>query len=301
MCEFFDEGKILISYHVSTEEAFVAALANGGTIVLEADIALDQALVLDNGKNVTIDLNSHILTMANVANNYAAVIKNGTLTIEGEGTVIVPGIYGFGTASDTTTGHIVINGGIFVGEQAVYLFSCYNGSITINDGNFTADFCVLNNFDSDGNGHTMTGTATVRGGTFEVTGDTSYAILAGEFAETNIEGEPVYIIHKACNLFSAVRYGGKAVLSEDVVLTEDSYAIDVYANVTIDLNGHNMTLSDSVTVFEGVTLIIEGEGEVSANGDCVFMTEVDAQIIVNGGSFADNIFQDGCNVADNRE
>ena len=85
------------------------------------------------------------------------------------------------------------------------------------------------------------------------------------------------------------------------MLTEDSYAIDVYANVTIDLNGHNMTLSDSVTVLEGVTLTIEGEGEVSANGDCVFMTEVGAQIVVNGGTFADNIFQDGCNVADNRE
>ena len=290
---------------ISTVDEFKAAINNASSdemyIKLVGDIVMDEVLKLANGEKITINLNGHTLTMANVASNYAAVVKNGTLTIEGEGTVIVPGIYGFGTASDTTTGHIVINDGNFVGEQAVYLFSCYNGSITINDGNFTADFCVLNNFDSDENGHTMTGTATVRGGTFEVTGDTSYAILAGEFAETHIEGEPVYMIHKACNLFSAVGYGGKAVLSEDVVLTEESYAIDVYANVTIDLNGHNMTLSDSVTVLENVTLTIEGEGEVSANEDCVFMTEVGAQIVVNGGIFADNIFQDGCNVADNRE
>ena len=147
----------------------------------------------------------------------------------------------------------------------------------------------------------MTGTVTVSGGIFEVTGDTSYAILVGESAEINMNGEPVYVIHNAGNLFSAVGYGGKAVLYEDVVLTANSYATDIYANVTIDLNGHDMTLSKSVTVLEGVTLTIEGEGNISADGDCVFTTEDDAQIVVNGGTFAENIFQDGCNVIDNRE
>ena len=290
---------------ISDADSLMSAINDASSdevyIKLMGDIVMDTTLRLENGEKITINLNGHTLTMANVASNYAAAVKNGTLTIEGEGTVIVPGMFGFGTASDTTTGHIVINGGNFVGEQAEYLFSCYNGSITINDGNFTANYCVLNNFYYDGNGNTMTGTVTVRGGTFEVTGDTSYAILVGEYAEINIEGEPVYVIHEAGNLFSAVAYGGKAVLYEDVVLTQDSYATDVYANAIIDLNGHNMTLSDSVTVLEGVTLTIEGEGEVSANGDCVFMTEIGAQIVVNGGTFADNIFQDGCNVADNRE
>ena len=190
--EFYDEGSILFSQHVSTKEDLAAAFAVGGMITLEADIALDQALVLDNGKNVTIDLNSHILTMANVANNYAAVIKNGTLTIEGEGTVIVPGIYGFGTASNTTNGHIVINGGEFVGNNADYLFACYNGSITINSGSFTANYCVLNNFPDDGNDNIMTGTAIVNGGGFTVTGeDEEYpsSIFFGDVT-VNVESLP---------------------------------------------------------------------------------------------------------------
>ena len=161
----------LATYHVRSAEDLCMVFDNGGNIILEENIELDQALVLNNGKNVIIDLNAHTLTMANVASNYAAVIKNGTLTIEGEGTVIVPGIYGFGTASNTTNGHIVINGGEFVGNNADYLFACYNGSITIKGGSFTANYCVLNNFPDDGNGNIMTGTAIVNGGGFTVTGE----------------------------------------------------------------------------------------------------------------------------------
>ena len=300
MCEFFDEGKILLSYHVSTEDALVDAFANGGSITLEADITLDQALVLDNGKNVTINLNGRTLTMGpENHNNYVAVVKNGTLTIEGEGTVIVPGLYGFGTASDTTTGHIVINGGTFIGDTAEYLFACYKGSITINGGNFKADYCVLNNFTQDGD-------VAVRGGTFEVTADYSYALVG--VGDIIVDGEPTYLVHKDWNLFSAFYYGGKVVLLEDVTLSEDEeyweYLSTVYEDVTIDLNGHTLTLLDSAINVENVTLTIEGDGDVVVYGPCGFKTTNDGHIVINGGNFTaigDNSKVFDGTVIDNRE
>ena len=208
-------------------------------VKLTSDVTLDEILVLDSGKNVTLHLNGYTLTLAN-ANNYGIAVKNGTLTIEGQGNVIIPGLYGFGTSSVTNAGHIVINGGSYVGQNAYYLFGCYNGSITINGGVFTSDYCVLNNFPDDGHGNVMTGVAIVNGGDFNVTGNDeeypSYAFLG----DVQVRGNATYRVHTSETFEMAMAYGGTVILVDDVVL-ENAVTVANDKSVVLELNGHTVS------------------------------------------------------------
>ena len=239
-------------------------------IKLTSNIELTEALVLDSGKNVTINLNGYTLTVANVVGNYGVVVKNGTLTIEGNGNVIVPGELGFGTASNTTTGNIVINGGNFIGENALYIFGCYNGSVTINGGDFTALYCVLNNFPDDGHGHIVNGVATVNGGSFEVTDtDTYYRpfIFLGDVA---VEGVVNYNVHTAENLAIAFKNGGNVTLVEDIEI--DANALEVYMPYYLGMN--------SMTIHSGKAVVLDLNGHtISHEAEC---TESYAMIYNNG-------------------
>ena len=47
---------------VSTERELLTAVANGGSVVMTADIQLGSALKIENGKTVTLDLNGKTLS-----------------------------------------------------------------------------------------------------------------------------------------------------------------------------------------------------------------------------------------------
>ena len=243
-------------------------------IKLTSDITLDQALVLDSGRNVTIHLNGYTLTLPST-DNYGVVVKNGILTIEGQGNVIVPGELGFGTSSTTTNGHIVINGGTYVGENAYYLFGCYNGSITISGGDFTGLYCVLNNFSDDGNGNTMSGVATVNGGSFEVTDTDTYYRPFIFLGEVDVAGAADYRVRTAENLAIALKNGGTVTLVGNVIIDEDalgvyipyylsidSIIVPVGKSVVLDLNGY--TISHEAECTESYVMI-NNKGSLTIN------------------------------------
>ena len=264
---------------VSTAEGLLAAVSGNPDedlyIKLTADVTLDRVLTLNNGKNVTVNLNGYTLTMgpANY-NNYVASVKNGTLTIEGAGTVIVPGAYGFGTASDTDTGHIVINGGTFVGENALYLFGCYNGSITINGGDFTALYSVLTAFSDDGYGNAMHGAATVNGGSFEVTDTDTYYRSFLFLGDVAVNGAATYYVHTAENLAIALQNGGDVVVVTDVLVDDTALEYIAYyvgvstltvprgKVVTLDLNGHTISGEKAC---EGSYAMIQNNGTLTVS------------------------------------
>ena len=231
-------------------------------IKLTSDVTLAEALVLDSGRNVTIHLNGYTLTLADV-DNYGVVVKNGTLTIEGQGSVIVPGYYGFGTSATTTTGHIVINGGTFIGTNADYMFACYNGSITINGGIFTSNYCVLNNFSDYGTNVSMTGVATVNGGDFTVIGtDEEYpsCIFLGD---VNVKGNATYRVRSEDDLAMAMSNGGRVILLADIVL-ENSLTVPASKTVVLELNGHNIEHTSDVA---GTSQLINNYGELTILGE----------------------------------
>ena len=284
-------------------------------IKLLSDITLDKVLTMDSGKKVTINLNSYTLTLPRIDDNYGVIVKNGTLIIEGDGNVVVPGRLGFGTPSTTTTGHIVINGGTYVGESTEYLFGCYNGSITINGGSFKALYCILNNFIEDPSHNLMTGVATVNGGSFEVTDTDDYFRPFIFLGDVKVTGEADYRVHTAENLAIALKNGGTVTLTGDFAI--DDMALDVYMpyylgintigvpagkTVVLDLNGHtisqtkectssyavisnngNLTINDSVGTGK-ITFKDTGITDPS-NSWSSYVIRNDGTLIINGGAF----------------
>ena len=120
----------------STLSAAVAAANNGDTVTLLTNTAEDITIAQD--KNIILDLNGKKLT--NVASH--TIFNNGTLTINGEGTV---DNVTHGTAALYNKGTVVVNGGTFdrskeagkaksdSGENTWYTIKNV-GTMTINDG-----------------------------------------------------------------------------------------------------------------------------------------------------------------------
>ena len=137
------------------------AAANGATIALNQDATLTEKLTVEN--TAVIDLAGNELTLANVAGNYAVVIRAAlTITDSSEaktGTVVVPGLYGFGI----TAGSLTIDAGTFTARDADYLIGAWGGTVSISGGDFTSGYCVLNLFAAGAK-------ANVSGGKFTVVG-----------------------------------------------------------------------------------------------------------------------------------
>ena len=137
-----------------TLEAALSAAQSGDTLTLLSDVTAAGPITID--KDITLNLNGFTLTLPE-HNNYAIVVKD-SLTINGEGNVIVEGLYGIGL-STTCTGGLTVNGGNITGANADYLIGAFNGKVTINGGNLTANYCVVNSFDG------YNATAEIEGGT----------------------------------------------------------------------------------------------------------------------------------------
>lgn len=152
---------VVWNYLVSDASGFAAVAAQGGKITLTKNITLNDKLVIGEGIKVIVDLNGFTLTTPNgdkVNDGNYGIVLYGDLTIEGEGTVNVRGTYGIGLTT-AGTGNLTINGGYFV-HEGVYMIGCFGGKVTINDGEFLAAYCVLNNFEGN------KGKAYVNGGSF---------------------------------------------------------------------------------------------------------------------------------------
>jgi len=73
---------------VTTEEELRTALGNGGDITLAADIEVKAGLVINSGKDVTLNLGGKTLSYKPDDKGTTALITNeGSLTIEGQGTI----------------------------------------------------------------------------------------------------------------------------------------------------------------------------------------------------------------------
>lgn len=156
-----------VTFEAENKDELKAALANGGNVVLTANVTVDEAVAVS--ESVALDLNNQILTTS-YTNNYAFNVK-GDLTVSGEGEVNVTG-YGLATGYESD-GHITINGGNFTAEDCNYLLGCFGGNITINDGTFNGKYCVVNNFCEY---YEIEGTVTINGGTFAA----EYPVLGGK-------------------------------------------------------------------------------------------------------------------------
>lgn len=135
--------------NVFDAQTLMAELNAGNSVVLNADLVLDESVILNlAGKDVTIDLNGHNIIGSKkfydtAKGNWSVLsVRGGKLTINGEGNIFAatgaiaeaPN-YIEDFAIDIQNGaEVVINGGNFKGnDTAVYVL---DGSVEINGGTF---------------------------------------------------------------------------------------------------------------------------------------------------------------------
>lgn len=123
-------------------EAFLAEVAAGGVVTLDADLTLSAPIAIE--KDVTIDLNGYTLTNTpwdedGESNAYMFWVKQGKLTLTGNGNVIVPDAI-YSMAVWANGGDVEINGGTYKngGDSCDLIYASKAGKIEINGGEFVA-------------------------------------------------------------------------------------------------------------------------------------------------------------------
>ena len=213
------------------------------------------------------------------------VVDGATLTIEGAGTIkgTEYGVY-------VKKGNVVIKGGNFVaGTSAVQV---YEGTATIEGGKFEAtksDVYVVNCIDA--NWKNGTAKVAIKGGEFK---NFNPAKNAAEGVGTCFVADG-YISVPAAEYFKVVPFKGNFTLENNVEVSK----LVVTENVTLNLNGKTlkggqaydaskgMTGIDisAITVVNGATLTIEGEGTSTIEGAVYGVYAKDGKLIINGGYF----------------
>ena len=135
---------------VATLEELKAAFAEGGSILLTADITIDKMTTIEPGKDVYLDMNGKTFTVdQNTASNTLIYVKDGgKLTIDGNGTIDLEGVSTM--AIFAPYGELVIENGTFVRDAVTTVTNKTTGlfmgaktsssNVTINGGYFDSGY-----------------------------------------------------------------------------------------------------------------------------------------------------------------
>ena len=123
-------------------ESFLAEVAAGGVVTLDADLTLSAPITIE--KDVIIDLNGYTLTNTpwdedGETNAYMFWVKKGKLTLTGNGNVVVPDAV-YSMAVWANGGDVEINGGTYKngGDSCDLVYVSKAGNVEINGGEFVA-------------------------------------------------------------------------------------------------------------------------------------------------------------------
>lgn len=204
--------------NVKNEASLRALFATGGEATLAADLVLDEAVAVETGKEVVLDLNGKTISNTTdiwntAANDWSLLsVRGGSLTIKGAGTLQAKENDCF--AVDVMDGgKVVIEDGTYVGNvHAVYVFE---GSVEINGGKYSIQQpselpspygYVLNCYDA--NCKNGTAKIMVSGGEFE---KFNPADCAAEGAHTNFLADGYMSVEAEEGVWTVVR-GTKPVV-----------------------------------------------------------------------------------------
>lgn len=280
---------------------------NGCKVRLMKDIVMTEAVTVDNGNNLTIDLNGHTLTAPE--NSRAFYIRDGALTIEdGAGTGVIQGsgtVAGNGGAiwmsSSNSNNALTLTGGTIHGFTATDGGGVYvsGGSFEMTNG--TISDCNATN--AGGGVYVSSGTIKMSGGSIEnctandgagvkvyaSNGKTASFSMSGsgKIKNCNQEGVSIYAIGSKFSMSGGIiegnsRFGvwvdnGSAEMSGGSV--KGSRHHDIYI-------GNGATLTVDNTQVGGTVL---NYGKITGKGDAKFTGTVE-----NSGSAATEIT--GCKI-----
>lgn len=257
-----DNGSVALTepVEVATADALKAAIAEGKSVKLAADITLAEPLQITKNANAIVDLNGKTITAAlkQEGRHHYAIDNYGTLTLAGEGAINARGIENFGTM--TINGNITItnvdtNGGSTIWNE---------GNLVINGGTFTTN-AQAGAGSYGGALYTEEGhRAVINGGTFIANSQLTYAIC--NYGETIINDAVVKGKHGAV----AADSGAVTVIKGgSFELMENPGVSDHCAYYVSDIKGGKFTLgknTDSGAQVFYESTIAEGY-TVEQNGD----------------------------------
>ena len=278
----------------STEDALLSAIEKGGNVTLSNDITLSNYIEVRS--TVVLDLNGHtLLHPSSSSATYKDVFEvfgEGNLTIKGEGKVIAEDGYSVYAAGDSK---VTIDGGYYFSPVSV-VDARKNAQVLINAGTFKVD--GSNNTDGDF-GHVYTlnlrdkkgsyagdqSSITVKGGKFykyDPSSSESESPIANFVAPgySSVQEGDYYVVSEGIKneralvtAIELVEAGQTIKLMGDIALT-DALVIPADKNITLDLNGHNLTGSYTgadhyamFTIPNGASMTVTGDGNVSAVTD----------------------------------
>ncbi len=307
----------------SLQEAF-AAVQNGETIKLLADVELDASIKITEG-NVTFDLNGNKLTGPDVPatqSYYAFIVDGGSLTLKDSvgGGEIWAKCYGI----ETKSGSFTMESGIITATNNNTLGTAianYGGTVTINGGTLSG---TLGSVYTDG--YFANADTTIYGGTFNgyvTVGDSNQSYSETVTSASNdytllpdykwVEQDGVYVLTAKVYVaqvgdtkYESLQDAIDAANGETVVLIADielNASIKVAGNVTLDLAGYTITGTDNNTssnfylfdVTAGASFTVEdsvGEGAITLtatnernwNSSSVVIANNRGTVTVNGGT-----------------
>ena len=256
----------------------VSLIDNGSTIVLNKDLDLPTAVVVD--KEITLDLNYCNLSITEDTEGYGVfyVTTGGHLTIEGEGIINGVGKNGWNIVLWAYGGTIVINGGTYTnigaGSDDHYdvIYASAGGSIVINDGTFYGQTpaWILNLKDAD----RATSNITVYGGTFH---GFDPANNAAEGKGTNFVADGYVVVGRndVYTLEESFEDAVKDATVSSISLTKDvalSETLNIDRDLTINLGGHKITSSViALNIVDGNVTIDNGTISASGNNHALYV------------------------------
>lgn len=288
-----------------------------GHVTLQKDMIIDKPLVVTSG-DVVLDLNGKSITTTNGSD--AIIVKEGTLTIKGEGSVttedntagyavtangsnavvnIYGGTYTIGLDNVETYGTIACNSAVYTqnGGKA----NIYGGIYQVSTKQTAPDPVSKTRFlinENDNNRNTIT----IYGGTyveFNPANNVAEGIGTNFLAEgysSALVGENSWIVAKGTAVATADALSNALANNDEVSLVADvtlSSPLNIKKDVTLNLlkgktltNKKENTATDVIIVEKDATLTINGEGTVEAvSGIDGYPVIADGTVIINGGTF----------------
>ena len=253
----------------------VAGASDAVTIELGADIYLQTTIVVEEGKNVTLDLKGHAITVyknEGTGRSLYAVDNYGTFTLMdsvGTGSITARGLENLGQ------GVMVINSGKIVSCDTNGGAAVWNeANLTINGGTFETVH-IGSPSDATGVGCVNnSGKALITGGTFHDVNRRTYAIISNNAIEITPASEG------AVQVFGA--HGALAVDAGTAVVNGGTYESSDFYGLYVSNDGVGTDPQQAAVTVNGGTFIGKSYS-VWVGSD--YNNPVNSTIAIHGGSF----------------
>ena len=273
---------------VTTLEELTAAVRNGGTIVLGADITLSDSN-LSCGKDMTLDLNGHTL---DTGANRIMIYCNAELSDsdpDGTGTITGTGQFKIQVGSSSKAGSLTIQSGRVTATEQYGIGILALGTLTVNGGTVTApSYCLYDQGYVTINGGSVIANAypavqvkgTEKKEMLEVNGGLVESL--GNGAAINLHSNCAAVINDGTvrALYENGNAGGMGVSCfKDTELTVNGGTITAYSFAVggnASMEGTSVGTNAKFTITDGTL--------VSTHDTAVYAPQVNGEVTISGGS-----------------